>query len=107
MMKPRSLRGFIILWLQDLSVHLSVLFPNAPLQLQPSAKVHRQARVTNWRNVLVAQQVLRLSVDAQPREQTVAPSQIKLRVTWIQIPVRQQQTVTAGQVITFKKIRVV
>ena len=68
----------------------------APLDAQAGADVHRQAYVTDRRDVLVIQQVLSLAIDAHPRQQLVARAKVQLGVTVIQIAVGQEQTVAAA-----------
>jgi hypothetical protein len=51
-----------------------------PQEAKADAEVHGQAGVTDGRDVLLAQQVLSLGVDAHPLEQLIAASQVQLGI---------------------------
>ena len=60
------------------------------LDFEAGAEIHRQAGVTEGRDVLSVHQVFGLAVDAQPGKELIASAQIELGVTVVEIAVGQQ-----------------
>ena len=73
-----------------------------PAQAQAGADRERKTGIADWGDVLIIQQVLRLSVDIHPGQHLETAAQIEFGVAVIEIAVGQKQAIAAESILSLK-----